>query len=166
MKAYYNNKKRFEPFDAEGYLRTGDIGYLDRDKNLFVLARKKNCIKHAGHTIYPDDVEQVVRMIEGIRQVAAIGVENIHGDGESLYIFAESRMERTNPSEKYHALILEIVSMIKAYFGIKPGRVFIVKAKTIPRTPNGKLQHARLKDMYQHKFGELGDSILYPQFEL
>jgi acyl-CoA synthetase (AMP-forming)/AMP-acid ligase II len=162
MRGYFNAKEGHQPFDDGGYLRTGDVGYLDGEDNLFVLARKKNTIKHAGHTIYPDDVEQVVRLVENVRNAAAIGIDNPHGDGEALYVFAESRIHKHHAEDKYHEMVVDVVQKINAYFGIKPGRVFIVKTKTIPRTPNGKLQHSRLKEMYLTKSSRLIDNMLYP----
>ncbi len=163
MKGYFNQQKSKNPFDAQGYLHTGDIGYLDQEINLYVLARKKNCIKHAGHTIYPDDVEQVVKSVEGVRQVAAVGVESSSGNGESIYVFAESRVYRNHSMEKYHTLAVDIVRKINDHFGIRPGRVFLVKAKTLPGTPNGKMQHSLLKDIYQNHFPQISENILYPK---
>jgi acyl-CoA synthetase (AMP-forming)/AMP-acid ligase II len=163
MKGYFNQQKSNNPFDAHGYLRTGDLGYLDQEQNLYVLARKKNCIKHAGHTIYPDDIEQVVKSVEGIRQVAAIGIESPNGTGESIYIFAESRVFRDPSADRYHTLAVDIVRKINDHFGIRPGRVFLVKAKTLPRTPNGKMQHSALKDIYLNSFPQISENILYPK---
>lgn len=166
MMGYYNKNKGVHPFDAEGYLRTGDIGYLDPNDNLFVLARKKNCIKHAGHTIYPDDIEQVVKSVGDIRNVMAIGIDSHIGNGESLYVFAEYRSRHRDVVENCHEVAVEIVQKINAHFGIKPGRIFIVKPKTLPRTPNGKLQHSSLKNTYLNNFQVLSKDILYPRNSL
>lgn len=157
------HKRNLNPINFNGYLHTGDIGYLDKDRNLYVLARKKNCIKHAGHTLYPDDVEQVVKSVEGVRQVATIGITSPHGDGESIYVFAESRVHRIKGADKYHEMAVEIVRKLMDHFGIRPGRVFIVKAKTLPRTPNGKMQHSKLKNLYLDQFAQIHENILYPQ---
>jgi acyl-CoA synthetase (AMP-forming)/AMP-acid ligase II len=163
MKGYFNKRDGVQPFDKEGFLHTGDIGYVNQNGHLFVLARKKNCIKHAGHTIYPDDVEQVVKSVDNIRQVMAIGLETRPGGGENLFVFAETRIFRDQANEMYHSTIIDIVQKIKEYFGIRPGRVFLVKPKTLPRTPNGKLQHAKLKNMFQNDYDRFSESILYPR---
>lgn len=163
MKGYYNNKEDREPFNENGYLRTGDIGYIDPDGYLYVLARKKNIIKHAGHTLYPDDVEQVVKSIEGVRQVAATGIDYPNGSGESLFVFAESRWQECPTVNSCHDLALNIVEQIYNHFGIKPGRVYILKPKTLPFTPNGKLQHTLLKEQYLNNLQQLNTYVLYPQ---
>lgn len=163
MKGYFNAKKNQHPIGEDAYLRTGDIGYLDPKGNLYVLARKKNCIKHAGHTLYPDDLEEVVKSVEGIRQVAAVGIEGSHGMGEGLYVFAESRAHRNHSMDQYHATAVSIVEKINDHFGIKPARVFLLKPKTLPRTPNGKMQHSILKGMYLNRLPEFSNNLLYPE---
>jgi len=163
MKGYFGQKQVLSPIDDNGYLKTGDIGYLDQNGYLFVLARKKNVIKHAGHTLYPDDVEEVVKSQEGVRQVAAIGMEFSTGSGESLCVFAESKWQESPFINFCHELAVDIVQRIYHHFGIRPGRVYILKPKTLPFTPNGKLQHALLKDYYLNNFQLLNERILYPQ---
>ena len=142
-------------------MRIGDVGYFDNQNNLFVLARKKNCIKHAGRTIYPDDVEEVVGAIKKVRQVAAVGIEDRSGSGEGLYIFAELKSHKKTGPDALHKLSIEIVSSIYSHFGIRPARVFLLKARTIPRTPNGKMQHVKLKKYFINDFTKLKESILY-----
>jgi len=164
MKGYfYNNEEDHGPFNKNGYLRTGDIGFLDQEGYLYVLAREKNIIKHAGHTLYPDDVEQVVKSIEGVRQVAATGIDHPPGNGECLFVFAESRWQECPSVNSCHDLALSIVEQIYDHFGVRPGRVYILKPKTLPFTPNGKLQHSLLKEQYLNNLPQINTKILYPQ---
>jgi len=162
MKGYYNTREDRELF-KNGYLCTGDIGYLDEEGYLYVLSRKKNIIKHAGHTLYPDDVEQVVKSIEAVRQAAATGIEYSPGSGESLFVFAESGWQECPSANSCHDLALNIVQRIYDQFGIKPARVYILKPKTLPFTPNGKLQHSLLKEQYLNNIQQLSAGILYPK---
>ena len=162
MKGYFNSRTVRHPIDEDGFLRTGDIGYLDEMGNLYVLARKKNCIKHAGHTLYPDDLEEVVKSVDGIRQVAALGIEGSSGKSEGLYVVAEFREHRTHASDVYHRTAVAIVERINDHFGIKPARLFLVKPKTLPRTPNGKMQHSALKHRYLNEQDSFRQLILYP----
>lgn len=162
MSGYYRKIKEPDPFDESGYLRTGDIGYLDREGYLFVLARKKNIIKQAGYTLYPDDVEQVLKSMGDVRLAAAIGIEQLPASGESLYVFAELKWHECPSKDKCHELAVEIVQRIYDHFGIRPGRVFLVRPKTLPHTPNGKLQHTVLKNLYLNDFQQINKIILYP----
>jgi fatty-acyl-CoA synthase len=162
MKGYFNQTTSPHPIDPSGFLHTGDIGYLDPEGCLFVLARIKNMIKQAGHTLYPDDVEQVVRLVENIRNAAAIGVEDPLMSSESLYVFAESVWQQLPDGHQLHDLATGIAAKINDHFGIKPGKIFIIKSKTLPVTPNGKLQHAILKTMFLNDFQSLSKNVLYP----
>jgi acyl-CoA synthetase (AMP-forming)/AMP-acid ligase II len=164
MKGYFSKGKTAHPFDKNGYLRTGDLGYIDEEGYLFVLARKKNIIKQAGFTLYSDDVEQSVISLEGIRKVAALGIERIPGGGESLFIFAESRYFKSYQNVMYHDLVVNIVQRVYDHFGLRPGKVYILKPKTLPNTPNGKLQHAVLKNNYLNNSEVIRKNILYPDF--
>jgi long-chain-fatty-acid--[acyl-carrier-protein] ligase len=162
MKRYFNVREGNNPFSGRGYLRTGDVGYLDPEGNLFVLARKKNIIIQAGHTLYPDDVEQAVQSSGEFRRVAAVGIELAPGSGENLVVFAESRWNENPSTGQFHEMAVEIVQRVYSNFGIKPGRVFIVKPKTLPFTPNGKLQHSVLKNEFLNHPEKFSKSILYP----
>jgi acyl-CoA synthetase (AMP-forming)/AMP-acid ligase II len=162
MKRYFNQSTSPHPIDPSGYLHTGDIGYLDQEGFLFVLARKKNIIKQAGHTLYPDDVEQVVKLVENIRNAAAIGVEDPLTGGESLYVFTEYVWHQPPAGQQCHDIAVNIAAKINDHFGLKPGKIYIVKPKTLPATPNGKLQHAILKTMFLNDFQALSKNILYP----
>jgi acyl-CoA synthetase (AMP-forming)/AMP-acid ligase II len=163
MKGYFNLKNGSELFNKDGFLSTGDIGYIDQEGYLFVLARKKNIIKQAGHTLYPDDVEQVVKEFEYVRQAAAIGVECRKTRGESLMVFVEMKGFVPPPVNICHEMVLEIVQKIYTHFGIRPGKVFLIKPKMIPRTPNGKLQHTILKNLFLHEPSQINNWILYPK---
>lgn len=161
MKGYFNRDRSPDPFDSEGYLRTGDIGYLDSGGYLYVLSRKKNIILHAGHTLYPDDVEQVILPLEDIRQVAAVGIDNPKTGGEMLHVFVELRKQKPPPEEDCHNLIIEIVQRINDHFGVRPARVILLKPKTIPHTPNGKMQYHRLREMYLKESNEFKKRIVF-----
>jgi acyl-CoA synthetase (AMP-forming)/AMP-acid ligase II len=147
-----------------GYLRTGDLGYLDPAGNLFIAGRLKNIIKRAGQTIYPQEVEEVVESVPGLRYSAAVGVDRGRAEGEQVYVFAELRGGDALrvPAEALHALGVAIVEQVYAQLGFRPGRVYLMRPRSLPLTYNGKLQHARLREDYLS--GELarrGD-ILYP----
>jgi acyl-CoA synthetase (AMP-forming)/AMP-acid ligase II len=162
MSGYYNKKTGTDIFDELGYLRTGDVGYLDSDGYLFVLSRKKNIIIHGGHTLYPDDVEQVVVALEDVRKVAALGVVNQKTGSENLYLFAELRKQNCSSFTICHDLAIDIVQRIYHHFGIRPARVYLLKPKSIPHTPNGKLRYAELRKLYTNDLQNFSLKILYP----
>lgn len=163
MKGYFNNKQQIKSFDKKGYLHTGDVGYIDKGGFLFVLSRKKNIIIQGGQTIYPDDVEEVVRSIKEVRQAMAIGIEMPVAGGERLFVFAESKWQECSPLTKCHELAIEIVQKIYDHFGFRPAAVYILKPKSLPVTPNGKLRHSELKNVYLDRLNLFRKNILYPK---
>ena len=163
MTGYFDVQEKPGLFDKDAFLHTGDIGYIDSEGYLFVLARKKNIIKQAGHTLYPDDIEEVVKFSEDVRQAAAIGIDRLKDGGESLVVFVEIKNFECHSSDFCHELVVKIVNNIYSHFGIRPGKVFLVKPKTLPRTPNGKLKHSVLKNLYLYHPEELKNWIVYPE---
>lgn len=61
-------------FDAEGYMRSGDIGYLDADGFLYIVDRKKDMVISAGENIYCAEVERVLLAHPGLAEATAFGV--------------------------------------------------------------------------------------------
>lgn len=60
-----------------GWLRTGDLGYIDADGFAFIVDRKKDVIIRGGQNIYPADIEEVIYAVPGVAEVAVIGVADV-----------------------------------------------------------------------------------------
>lgn len=162
-RGYFNNGEATkELFAGEGFIRSGDLGYLDEDGCLYIVGRKKNIIKHAGETIAPQEIEETVDAIEGVRFSSAVGIDRGRVEGEQAYIFVEVR-ERPNISEWGHELTLQIVNAIHHRLGFRPARVYLIKPRTIPKTHNGKVQHVRLRELYLNGSLHGQGRILYPE---
>jgi acyl-CoA synthetase (AMP-forming)/AMP-acid ligase II len=145
------------------YIRSGDLGYLNENGELFIVGRKKNIIIHAGETIYPADVEELVNTLPNVRYSVAVGIDRGGIEGEQVYVFVES-WGSTRSDDGFQDLVIEIVDRFYQRFGFRPGRVYIVKPRTIPVTPNGKMQHLRLKDLYLSGSLSRDKQILYPEY--
>lgn len=77
-------------FMPDGFLRTGDIGYVDAQGFVFLVDRKKDVILVSGFNVYPNEVEDVVASHPGVFDVAAVGVPSEHS-GETVKIFVVRR---------------------------------------------------------------------------
>ena len=158
---YYRNPVETEKlFWKDGYFLSGDLGYLDEDGYLYIVSRKKNIIKRAGATISPQEIEEIVEGMNGVRFSAAIGIDKGGSAGEQVYVFAEIR--ENIPSQDFHEMALQITADIHAHMGFRPARVTLLKPRSIPLTHNGKIQHVRLREMFLD--GILRKDILYPKY--
>lgn len=76
MKGYYKNPDATNQVIRGKWLFTGDIGYLDEDNFLYLNGRNKNIIISGGINIYPEEVEEVISMMPGVKNVCIKGVND------------------------------------------------------------------------------------------
>lgn len=75
MKGYWNRPDETEKvLLPDGFLLTGDLGYIDHEGYVYVVDRKKDMILVSGFNVYPNEVESVIALHPGVLEVAAIGV--------------------------------------------------------------------------------------------
>lgn len=74
MTAYWQHPEETEATLHDGWLRTGDLGYLDQDGFLFVVDRKKDVIKPSGFQVWPREVEEVIASHPAVAEVGVAGV--------------------------------------------------------------------------------------------
>ena len=159
MRGYYNNPEATARVLApDGRLRTGDLGFLDDEGNLYVTGRLKDVMILGGENVVPHDIEEVVDHVAGVRYSAAVGVESERTGTQRLHIVAEVRDESA-VGDTYHRLVTDIVKRVNEARGHRPARVHLVRGGTIPKTSSGKIQRARLAQLVRD--GELTDRLLY-----
>lgn len=74
MKGYHNNPGATAAAFTDGWMRTGDLGYLDEDGYLFIVDRKKDLIIRGGFNVYPREIEEVLYTHPAIAEAAVIGI--------------------------------------------------------------------------------------------
>ena len=88
MKGYWDNPQETAAvFDADGFLATGDIGVMNEWGFIQLIDRKKDMVNVSGFNVYPNEVEDVVVAMDGIREAACIGIAD-EKTGEALKLFA------------------------------------------------------------------------------
>jgi long-chain acyl-CoA synthetase len=77
MKGYWNRPdETAETLTADGWLKTGDMGYMDDSGYVFVTDRKKDMILVSGFNVYPNEIEGVLATHPGVLESAAVGVHD------------------------------------------------------------------------------------------
>jgi acyl-CoA synthetase (AMP-forming)/AMP-acid ligase II len=132
-----------EPPDAafqDGWLQTGDLGYL-ADGSLFVTGRAKELIIKGGHNLAPSVLEEIVAAVPGVRAggVAAVGVRSPRRETELVYIVAETRL-----GTAAHPPLAARIRAALGSHGISADEVVLVAPKSLPRTTSGKLRRRDL----------------------
>ncbi|TVR93817.1 MAG: long-chain fatty acid--CoA ligase [Spirochaetaceae bacterium] len=127
MQGYYNNPKATEEtIDKEGFLHTGDIGYLDSENYLYLTGRKKSLIvTSAGKNVYPEELESHFDLFDEVAQVMVAGyvsdpeehTEDIEAFIHPDTTFFESKDGNTD-KEAAEARIREIISQVNK--GLQP----------------------------------------------
>ena len=75
MKGYWQRpEETAKVIDAEGWLHTGDMAKMDERGFFYIVDRKKDMILVSGFNVYPNEVEDVIAMMPGVLEVAAVGV--------------------------------------------------------------------------------------------
>jgi acyl-CoA synthetase (AMP-forming)/AMP-acid ligase II len=159
MQGYYNNPAATaKVLSPDGWLRTGDLGFVDSQGFLYITGRLKDMIILGGENVIPADVEEVVDHVPGVRYSAAVGVESERTGTQRLHVVAEVR-EQASETEALSRLVREIVQRVREQRGHRPARVLLVRPSTIPKTSSGKIQRSRLVEMITRD--ELGDRLLH-----
>ncbi len=76
MTGYWHDPKATDEAFSGDWFRTGDVGRLDEDGNLFVEARKDDLIKSGSERIYPAEIEELLRQVDGVDEVIVVGRAN------------------------------------------------------------------------------------------
>ena len=130
--------------DEEGWWSTGDVGFLDASGDLFLVDRIKELIIVSGFNVYPHEVEDVVREVDGVEDAAVIGVED-EETGEAVVAYV--RAPDADP-DAVAAAVREHAAARLARFK-QPSRIEVVDE--LPLTVTGKVQKGRLRGVERRR---------------
>jgi long-chain acyl-CoA synthetase len=116
--------------DDEGWLATGDLGYLDEEGDLFLVGRNKDLIIRSGYNVFPREVEEVLAACPGVSEVAVLGIPDPERGEEIVALVVPSQ-----PSLAPEEVKLFAKDRLAAYK--YPRHVLLVDA--LPKSPTGKL---------------------------
>ena len=141
MRGYWNNPEATAAtIDAEGWLRTGDAGYLDEDGYLYIHDRVKDMIISGGENVYPAEVENALYSHPKVADVAVIGVpDQKWGEAVKACVVVKEGETLTEAE-----LIAHARTLIAGYKC--PKSVDFIPA--LPRNPSGKILRRELRAPY------------------
>ncbi|NVN92993.1 MAG: long-chain fatty acid--CoA ligase [Desulfuromonadales bacterium] len=97
MSGYWNNQEETANALKDGWLFTGDIGYMDRDGYLFILDRKKDMIICSGFNVYPREIDEILYTNPKILEACAIGIpDEKRGETVKTYVVLKAGMSMTS----------------------------------------------------------------------
>ncbi|MBM3268675.1 MAG: fatty acyl-AMP ligase [Candidatus Sericytochromatia bacterium] len=146
MKGYFRNPQATSETLRDGWLRTGDLGFV-QDGHVFISGRLKDLIIRNGRNYYPQDLEFVVEQLEGVRKgcVIAFGHMDLRKGTEEVVVLAESRQHAAEQCEALRSSIREALS---AQLSLVPDTVEILPPHTLLKTSSGKLRRKPSKELY------------------
>jgi len=142
----YESDAYADRFDAEGWLRTGDLGYFDDDHYLFIVGRTDDVINRGGEKIYPLEIENVLATVEGVAVVAVIGEsDEVFGQVPVAYV-QPIDVETLSSSGALDDLVQRIRSSATEAFSraYRPAVVKVVKE--FPSHATGKIRKGLLRE--------------------
>jgi len=141
MRGYWNNPDATaSTIDAEGWLRTGDAGYLDEDGYLYIHDRVKDMIISGGENVYPAEVENALYSHPKVADVAVIGVPDAKwGEAVKACVVVKPGEALTEAELIAHAR--QHIAGYKC-----PKSVDFIAA--LPRNPSGKILRRELRAPY------------------
>jgi fatty-acyl-CoA synthase len=131
MSGYWRQPEKTEETMADGWLRTGDGGYLDEQGYLFLKDRVRDVIITGGFNVYPADVENVLGRHPAVYDCLVVGIDDAHW-GEAVHAAVQLREGAIVPQAELIAWVKAKLDSVKA-----PKAVHLFGE--LPRTANGKL---------------------------
>lgn len=130
----------------DGWMDSGDLGYW-ADGELYVTGRRKDMITRAGRNLYPQEIEEVVGDLPGVRKgcVAAFGVPDPATGTERLVVVAESRVTEAGARARLAAAVHQAVM---AALGVPADAVEIAPPGAVLKTSSGKVRRSATRAAY------------------
>ena len=123
---------------ADGFFKSGDIGLMDQDGYVKIIDRKKDMIVISGFKVFPNELEEVITLLPGVLECAAIGVPDEH-TGEAVKLFVVKK-DPTLTEQQILAYCKEQLTNYK-----RPKQ--IVFKTELPKSNVGKILRRELRDL-------------------
>jgi long-chain acyl-CoA synthetase len=145
MAGYLNAEARVSEMDSSLWFSTGDVGHLDDRGSLFITGRKKDIIIRGGVNISPAAIEEALMQVPGVADVVVVGIPHeLYGED----IVAVLKLE---PDVELDSVLDSIVTHAKRNLAQHQQPARYITIDEFPRTANGKVQKARIRELVAEK---------------
>ncbi|MBO0740785.1 MAG: AMP-binding protein [Hyphomicrobiaceae bacterium] len=142
---YHNRPDERAKVDRDGFITSGDVGYLDEDGYLFLCDRKRDMVISGGVNIYPAEIEAVLHGAPGVQDCAVFGIP----DAE----FGEKLMAIVEPQEGSALHAEDLSAYLRLHLADYKVPRIIEIGSGLPREDSGKIFKRKLRDPYWHGAG-------------
>lgn len=144
---YFKNPEQTARLVRASWLESGDRAYI-ADGEVYITGRNKDIIIRAGRNIYPEELEEAIGRIEGVRQgsVAVFGSPDPLSGTERLIVLAESRKRQ---EEALAGLQRRITAVVTDICATPPDEVVLAQPNTVLKTSSGKIRRAASRALYE-----------------
>ncbi|XP_012526208.1 4-coumarate--CoA ligase 1 [Monomorium pharaonis] len=141
MTGYYRNPEATKnAIDKEGWMHSGDIAYIDKDGELFIIDRIKELIKYRGFQVSPGEIENVLLSHPAVSEVAVVGVPHAIDDEHPLAFINKQPGAKVTEQELIDFVAKNMMDNCK----LRAGVIFLDR---FPYTGSGKISKKELKEM-------------------
>ncbi|KYN09238.1 PREDICTED: 4-coumarate--CoA ligase 1-like [Trachymyrmex cornetzi] len=142
MKGYLNDEEATKNILTEdGWLKTGDIAYYDKDFDFYITDRLKELIKVKGFQVPPAELEALLRMHPDVEEAAVIGIPHErYGEVPKAFVVVKESKKPTEDDIKNF-----IKGKVSEYKQLRGGITFV---DNIPKNPSGKILRSKIKQDY------------------
>jgi acyl-CoA synthetase (AMP-forming)/AMP-acid ligase II len=127
-----------EVLDDQGWLRTGDVGYLDEHGFLFIVDRKKDMIVTGGFNVFPREVENAISTMDGVREVAVVAAPSVQWGEQIVAVVVLTPAAELTPAD-----VIEYCRGLIGRYKI-PKEVMLVDE--LPKSATGKIDKRSIRE--------------------
>jgi long-chain acyl-CoA synthetase len=142
---YHNKPEKRAEIDRDGFITSGDVGYIDQDGYVFICDRKRDMVISGGVNIYPAEIEAALHAVPGVHDCAVFGIP----DSE----FGEALMAVVEPQAGVTLDIAAIRAQLKTSLADYKVPKHVEIHGSLPREDSGKIFKRRLRDPYWARAG-------------
>jgi long-chain acyl-CoA synthetase len=142
---YHNRPEKRAEIERDGFITSGDVGYIDEDGYVFICDRKRDMVISGGVNIYPAEIEAALHAISGVHDCAVFGIP----DEE----FGEALMAVVEPEAGVRLDVADIRVQLKTSLADYKVPKHVEIQTQLPREDSGKIFKRRLRDPYWERAG-------------